>query len=568
MTSNDYKVTKSKYNDLKKNSKRSICNHKMFDDTAILDELIKTGSLKKLHDAILSTHNIDSTKYDAMCEQISRSINAILLNNNIKTEIFNNNRLIELIQHVTLHSKLPSLYEGKLNSTEKDRILNEITAYTQELLEIKNIGYQMCVILYDVYNHQQSTTNQHRIEIIRHFIQETIEYFDSNNYVVKNFAIFQNHFKDTLQVIARQLEFCVLPNYLHVAKTYTGIKIMSDINKTDMLYLKNVCNQFQEKTNKISTEKADIEKQIQTNAQNVADYKEKISTLLRDSNVPGINFDKSLMDLYKKENAYWVDHIKEAQIKLSKLRQNAVPRYEFEMPNELINNYRDKLVSCINDNKNVLVPVGLLDLTKSKQVHNIKSLINEKQHGTLALSYLLKLHANMIFINNEKKYIEYFEPHGINGVYNVHEVFNAVQAFHTALIPKLKEYTFVPYYQVCPIISGPQALDNSEYCYIHSGYYGLLRILYPNYSSQEIGTMLISKINKNFDEKAQPTNISLTEYLQQKYTPLSGLEIKRRMENFMKWHRYVAEFNHSPQKDIILHLLNIVNDITPKIEYD
>lgn len=114
------------------------------------------------------------------------------------------------------------------------------------------------------------------------------------------------------------------------------------------------------------------------------------------------------------------------------------------------------------------------------------------------------------------------------------KVFEAIKNIHET-ISELAQYRFIKQAESCPIIPGAHGLDRSGYCYIHSGYYSLLRILYPNISSEELQMMLISKKNANYkhDENAYITSIN---ELNKKYTTISGEKIKFRLENFMRWH--------------------------------
>ena len=77
--------------------------------------------------------------------------------------------------------------------------------------------------------------------------------------------------------------------------------------------------------------------------------------------------------------------------------------------------YNEKILKCIQNNKNILVPILLLDLTEEKYESSIYDMILKKDQ----LSARLKLHENMLFISTEKKYTEHFEPHGVSGEYNI-----------------------------------------------------------------------------------------------------------------------------------------------------
>lgn len=564
MAVNDYKTVKAKYTDLKKVSVRSVCNKKTFDNESILNEIIKTGSLKKLNSTLLSDSKIDLSRYNVACDELVRTISTILIGVDVVTTKLNHNQFIELAQHFGIHSKLPTLYDIKLTQDQRKSVIDMIGAYKKILLDIPNIGYYMCTTLYNVYTQTLPEKNEHKTEILRHIISDSIEHFDSNEYVKKNFELFQKKFKNTLQYIASQLDICVLPNYLYVAKTKDGLKMMKDVNGDELVYLKNLCAKFREINNEVNAKKSDLKNKIRDDVEKAVAYDKQIRNLMGDY-YSGSNVDMVFVESLQKSKDFWMDYVKKEQKELDSL-PDTKNHLEFEMPEVSVEKYREQLITCINNNRHVLVPVSLLDVTKSPNITSIKAIIDEKQNDAIAFARKLKLHANMLFINNEKKYVEYFEPHGTHGFYNITEAYNVVKNFHLALLPVIKTYTFVPCDQLCPIIYGPQRIDKSEYCYIHSGYYALLRILYPDYSSQEIGTMLISKPNKNFNKDTEIT--SHTDYLQRKYMALSGPEIKRRMENFMKWHRYMVEFNESPKRNIVEYLANIIKDIVPKFEYD
>lgn len=208
-----------------------------------------------------------------------------------------------------------------------------------------------------------------------------------------------------------------------------------------------------------------------------------------------------------------------------------------------------RLKKCIQDNKNILIPVSLYDLTSftdSAELNDVGTAILAKEKTSI----LIRAHANAVFINTENLTYEHFEPHGSLAKYNKNLTESKIQELHSRIFSKIvpdKEFKFINRNQFCLDLEGPQLLDKSAYCLIHSCYYMFLRILNPNLSLQEIEKMTTSKENPlmstgDIDETS-------AEYLSQKYIQLNGEEIKTRLEKFMLWLKDFYMFhNNDPFK--------------------
>jgi hypothetical protein len=514
------------------------------------------------------------------------------------------------------NNNLPPKILQFIKDTEKTKINNAISKYESTLLKIENIGYLICSTLYDKY------MSMPRIEdgdtrIFRYVLRETIKRFDSDIDIVENFKFFHSKFPDTFKMLSAKLNTCYLERapkmpYLLLVKTKSGVKSVLNLDGDDMIYLKNIINsynndseldkssekikqnlstdndqvaKYNEEIKIINTQILDIETENQKYINRIKEINDKIETYNRklkgtldeyiaitEEEKP-TKFDRSDLSHYefmiksnnehiasREKSREHIQNTKSSQI--ITLPKNNDYLKEFIITSEDAEDYKEKIIKCIHNKKNILVPIALLDITKTDVINNIQQHILTKDN----LNMKIKYHANMLFINTEKKYIEHFEPHGVSGLYDSTVIADALQNIHLD-IPELKQYKFYKQAESCPIIYGPQALDRSYYCYIHSGYYSLLRILYPDISSEEVQTMLVSQINEGYKGNDRQDTSSL-DYLTKKYTDISGEKIKTRLENFMKWHRYIVDFMNSPNKQIVDQFSNIIKDMIPNLKFD
>lgn len=350
---------------------------------------------------------------------------------------------------------------------------------------------------------------------------------------------------------------------------------MLNLDGEEKLYLKNILDNYKDKFShtdnkpkkydddfkkinksimEIEKQKVELVKEMNLLQQKSENYNKKLFGSMEDyRNITEdervTDFDQKLLEFNKniiKSEDVSLELLKKERNDLQKEKENSLLKknsqkidsyQQFSLTTDDIVEYEEKIIKCINNHKNILVSITLIDLSDNKIINNIKEYILGKD----SLSIKLKIHSNMLFINNEKKYIEHFEPHGVDALYDTNEVFNILNKMHSNM-PEFKNYKFYKQVETCPIIQGAQTLDKSYYCYIHSSYYALLRILYPNTSSEELQMMLISQKNDGY-ENEEKQNITSLDYLNKKYTRLSGEKIKARLENFMKWHSYIVYSN-------------------------
>jgi hypothetical protein len=597
----------------KYHSKRSICSKKKFDNDEVFKEVFHNDLLNELHSEIIKTGQPDQIQnykstYGELESLVNNTIDRIKRDNkNVNINI----TTLNLASYYLKNKKFPPKMVYVMIEEEKSNIGNIIDRYKQQLLSTANIGNHMCSVLYDKYMSSARVDNDNT-EIFRHVLQTTIKKFDSDDDIMENFNLFHSKFSETFKKLALELGVCYLDrgnnlNNLILAKTDSGIKSMLDLNKQEELYLKTILNNYiqtqntkkedlndeQNSRNKrdmkqVSNEISRVEESINKSKKIIEElekkqdnYNQKLSTVeglqsitenekMTDSDYKDLSFNKDMIFKFNDTLRYTKRRMEDIQRRISQIRNeekesgNINKLSRFFLTPQINEEYHKKIIECMQENRNILVPITLLDITRNNQVTNVNQLMLSKDN----MSLRLKLHSNMLFINTEKKYIEHFEPHGVSGTYNSHQVADILKE-ESSKIPELSKYNFVNQNQMCPIIEGPQALDRSYYCYIHSGYYAMLRILYPDKSGEELGMMLISKINKHFkDDDQLNVDKSSLDYLNKKYIRLSGPEIKTRLENFMKWHRYIVDFMNSPNKKLVEQLQDMIKNVIPPLRFD
>lgn len=610
-------------------SKRDICNKKSFNNDQIINEIYQNNLLGELHSNLILTSqkdHIQLNEYNESFGKLNTLITSIL--SRIRRDNPSHNfkmHLLNLVSHIIRYNDFPPQILQYIQESEKQKIKTSIQEYKIKLLQVEDIGYHMCTTLYNKYISKRTSEDDYDTEIFKYVLKTTIKRFDSNKDILDNFDFFHKNFKNTFKNMSQKLGVCYLTrtaihsNYLVLAKTSNGkstkeqpssIKFITDINKDDQVYLKNTLDNFMQPQNdetkkikennlnkKLQREKGNINRhnqEIKELDNDIENYQLKINELeskidnywdklhgtieeyqsiTEKENVT--DFDRQNLSHYENQVNYYKDQLGRSKKWRSETQKHISSIYSEKSTKEILDEkydrwfitpeimkkYQSEIVNCIHNYKNILVPIELLDLTKDEKVSNINKLILNKDN----MSARLKLHAGMLFINTEKKYIEHFEPHGVSATYDTVQVADILKNLHSK-IPELANYDFITQHQMCPIIQGPQALDRSFYCYIHSGYYSMLRILHPNKSSEEIGTMLISKIDEN--DENDTTNTPSLDYLQKKYARLSGSEIKTRLENFMKWHRYIVNFMNSPNKKLVDQLSNVIKSVIPPLKFD
>lgn len=599
-------------------SKRNVCAKKSFDNKEIINEIYFNDLLNELDSQInsLPEQNQKTTEYSTISSQLTSLIKSIT--GRIKgdnTDFNMETKPLTLVSYIKKVNNFPPKLLQYIKDSEKTKIKSLISDYETKLLDIDNIGYLMCSTLYDKYMSAQRILDSDT-KIFRYVLKQTIKRFDSDADIIDNFKFFHRYFADTFKTLSVNLNTCYLNrgnyhNYLILAKTKSGIKNVLDISKEENIYLKNICDSYLgsgsdlsklEKELDHSTTNSDINERIKKVNSEITEleleqksFLEKVSELTKKRE----NYEKKLagtieeyqkmteqekytptdykdwewnQNMVKNYNGY-IDNKKKQRDELQKEKSNIhmknkmnqIEYYkQFFLTKEHEEEYMDKITKCIHNNKNILVPISLMNLTSKDKIDNIQQHLLSKDN----LSARLELHANMLFINTEKKYIEHFEPHGVSALYDSTEVSKVLEKIHLT-IPILKSYKFYKQSETCPILYGPQSLDRSSYCYIHSGYYALLRILYPDIKSEELQTMLISQTNEGFKDQDDPSQDKTSlDYLNKKYTPLSGEKIKSRLENFMKWHRYIVDFMKSPQHNIVEQFLKIIKEIVPPLKFD
>jgi hypothetical protein len=490
-----------------------------------------------------SQRTTELNEYETEYNKLSSLVLIIL--NKIKTKTFELEiKPLTLVSHYYRNKNFPPKMLAHIDPEEKKELIQQIKEYQNKILKIKEIGYFMCSLLYDVYVNQFEKShnlflNENNVELFRYILKESINYFDNSDDIKQNFFFFHNTFSDNFKIISRKLNTEYLSKtttnissscYLILIKRQTKITFFLDLDKDtkdDIINsLINSLIDIDEKLKEKNTSKIFSENRIKELESSIVE----LENLIKDNNNEK-NRDQFLVFIndYRK----MIDSNKENKNNIEKEILLYINN-NYTIDDEAFDDYKEKLNYCFSNKKNVLVPIMLLDISQEKtQINNISNYIKNHKDP----SYKFKLHSNMLFINNKNKYIEHFEPHGVSGFYNSSKVFDVLESIHKK-IPDFNDYTFYKQSETCPIVEGPQYLDRTEYCYIHSGYYSFLRILYPDISSEELQTMLISKINPEFKEdiKINPS----FEYLNKKYIRLNGYEIKTRLENFMRWYRSIV----------------------------
>ena len=525
-------------------NKDKICSDKEFKNDEIIKEIYSNDLLIQLHTNVLSSQRTtELDEYETEYNKLSSLVLIIL--NKIKTKTFELEiKPLTLVSHYYRNKNFPPKMLAYINSEEKKELIQQIKEYQNKILKIEKIGYFMCSLLYDVYVNQFEKShnlflNENNVELFRYILKESINYFDNSDDIKQNFFFFHNTFSDNFKIISRKLNTEYLSKtttnissscYLILVKIKNKIKFFLDLNKDTKDYiinsLINSLIDIDEKLKEKNTSKIFSENRIKELESSIVELenliKDNNNEKNRDQFLVFINDYREMIDSYK-ENKNNIE--KEILLYINN---------NYTIDDEAFDDYKEKLNYCFSNKKNVLVPIMLLDISQEKtQINNISNYIKNHKDP----SYKFKLHSNMLFINNKNKYIEHFEPHGISGFYDSSKVFDVLESIHKK-IPDFNDYTFYKQSETCPIVEGPQYLDRTEYCYIHSGYYSFLRILYPDISSEELQMMLISKINPEFKEdiKINPS----FEYLNKKYIRLNGYEIKTRLENFMRWYRSIV----------------------------
>ncbi len=567
-------------------NKDLTCSNKKFKNSEIIKEIYFLNLLTKLHTLILSSEN--TPELNSYKSQFELVINLILdILNKIKINSEYNIEPLSLISYYHKNKKFPPIiinYFHDKPSNEKKILIEEINKYQDTILNIKKIGYIICSLIYDNLITKPQPINTTNAKLLSHVLQETIKYFDNDIETKKNFMLFHETFSFMFKKIATKLNTKYLDRnnlkdnvkkipgmeqhlcYLILVKYKNKISFIKDTSLKDIDKINKILYNFEINNN---TELHEINTKI-------SEYQNKISDLTDliyannyeiekiEENLNYKHKEKELLearnDVLKADISLYNELIHSNTEKLNYIISEflSINNTRLTLTDEEYDNYINELINSVKNNINVLVPILLFEITQENtEINNISNYIVNQQN----LSYKLKLHSNMLFINNEKKYIEHFEPHGVSGLYDSTKVFNILESLHKK-IREFENYTYIKQVESCPILQGPQALDRTEYCFIHSSYYSLLRILYPNITSEELQMMLISKLNPNFIDN-QETNVSL-EYLNNKYIPLNGYEIKTRLENFMRWYRsiiVIVEMGHIDEYD---QLRDIVKSILQK----
>ena len=538
---------------------------------------------------LLAKQNLKIIDYKASTSQLVNIIKSVIGRIKGDNPDFNMEiKPLTLVSHIKKTNNFTPKMLQFIKESEKTKINNLIEDYESKLLDIDNIGYLMCSTLYDKYMGSQRILDSDT-KIFRYLLKETIKEFDSDADIIDNFRFFHKFFANTFKILSTKLNTCYLDrenyyNYLILAKTKSGIKNVLDIDKEDMIYLKNICDNYMKQQNDIEKSLDDkdlldeLNKKIKKTNTDILEMEaeqkkfiEEINTLKQKRGKYEVLLHGPIEDYQKmEEQEKWSpsdtnilewnekmirnydEYIKNQKTKRESLQKEKLDlsaksigermeyHKQFFITSEQLDEYEEKISKCVYNNKNILVPISLMNLTSKDKIDNIEQYLLSKD----SLSLRIELHANMLYINTEKKYIEHFEPHGVSALYDSTEVSKVLEKIHSKM-PILQNYKFYRQAETCPILYGPQALDKSSYCYIHSGYYSLLRILYPDISSEELQMMLISQINEGYKSEGKEDTSSL-DYLNKKYSPLSGEKIKIRLENFMKWHRYIVDFMKSP----------------------
>ena len=552
--------------------KDSICDDSSFDKKELLNEIINNDLLSELNLIIQSGPN-RLEEYNTAYRNLISLIKGILgrvSRDNDKLTI--SSSPLSLVSYFKKRNTLPPKIKDKIKEGEISKVSTSITNYFEVILNIVGIEKLMCSTLYDKYMTSTRLDNKDA-RIFRIIMKDTIQRFDSDEDIIENFNLFHSKFAETFSELMKWLNtnYLTLPdnrNYLTFAKVNTtdGTKIinMIDIDETNLKILNDILDSFinDELKSKINTKNSSLLKDIESLKIKLKENDEKIDAFIKRNNESEFTsrFYDSDLEYYKSKENKLLKEIKDKELKIEKNNKKLNYNQFFISENDS-KIYIEQIEASIKNGKNILVPITLIDLTKKETIKSIKLHILEKDNLTVKL----KSHSNMLFINIEKQFIEHFEPHGVSGVYDSTEVFEVIEDIHKK-IPVLSEYKYSKQIESCPYIYGPQALDGTAYCYIHSGYYSILRILYPDVTSEEIQTMLISKKNKTFKEEGM--NKSSMDYLNKKYTALTGPEIKSRLENFMKWHRWIFDFMNSPNKKIFDTFKNIMTQLVPPLKFD
>ena len=588
-------------------NKEDVCSNNKFNNDNIIIEIYFNNLLTELHTLII---NSDKTQAVINYEEHYNKLNRILLNilDIIKTKTTDFNiDLPTLISHYYINKNLPPKIIHYISDIEKKEIIKDIKEYQNKILNIDNIGYMMCSLLYDTYINKNKPDNKNKhddqnlkADLLKYILKESIKHFDNDDNIKDNFVFFHKTFSNTFKDVSIKLNTDYLERsnscYLVLVKNKNKIRFMSDIDDNLKNHIYNLFLDFynnnDEKLINIKKENEEYENRIvnfndiiNKNENTINSYNVNLNELKNKINKSGeennktLFSNKELIELTKNNIEKIINLIKDiTQINIeyqgyianyqqlidnNKKTQNTIYEeikteltLQFFINNEDFKNYSSLLNESVLSKRNVLVPILLFDITKDNtKINNISEYIkNNKDFGLK-----FKLHSNMLFINNKQKYIEHFEPHGVSGLYDSTAVFNILKEIHQK-IPDFHNYTFYKQADTCPIIEGPQILDRSDYCYIHSGYYSFLRILYPDISSEEIQMMLISKLNPDFNDETY-VKTTLSDYLNKKYERLFGYNIKTRLENFMSWYKSVIVVSLYPNMNIQYEYSKIIKQI-------
>ena len=477
----------------------NICEKTFSED--IISELCQNNLLK-----------LFITKYYSEYDHHVNKITSILKQNksNIDTYDFISSAFMKPYDELT-----------RFNMFSETKDLKDITAMLKsigQILRNDSTKHKICTFLIDFYK-DQKPSEPLEIDLFRYHHKLFLDTLDIDD-VSNDFKYFQANCKRVLANVAKKLNIHVLPKRTYI-KTDNGIKTPGALTAADLEKYIDICSAFvkDEKYSKILQNLSEKNNTLAITEETHKKLADRLSFYTANMELANMNMLKD--ELNNDINIKW-QNISNLDNEIWMLNDQKKSFLKEHFGDFHIGHYTsftreidaNKIKYCHEKKYNMILPVGLIDIRDTSGFNSVKDAL---QYST-DISHRLKAHANMVYIDTTKKEIDHFEPHGIDGLYGEQTTNEIENDFKTYLHGY--EYKYINNSTESPYFFGPQALDKSEYCYIHCVYYILLRIFNP------LMTYTVARNRLLHDKDGKK---------------LSGANIKKRMEKFMKAFRKNSE---------------------------